>query len=462
MKRRRSVEKILIVEDNKDMQTILGNLLEDAGYKTVRFEDGKKALEAGKKISPSLILLDIHLPGMSGMRVLEQIKENDEHVPVIMLTAFGDVKGAVQAMKLGAYDYITKPFDIEELMLTIKRALHTGYLSREVESLRKKLGEKTPETIVGNSPELKRILKQVDLVAGTDMTVVIQGRSGTGKELVARMIHNKSKRRRKPFLAIDCGAIPETLVESQLFGHEKGAFTGAVGAKEGIFEQANGGTLFLDEISNLPASAQMKFLRVLQERKLQHIGGKGCVDVNVRIIVATNTPLIEAVRSKDFRNDLFHRLNEFNIDLPGLRERTGDIPVLAKHFLKQVNNEFSKDIKGFSREAMDQMKEYSWPGNVREMINVIRRAGLLCQGEEIRPEHLSLTAQRLDQELASPGEISLAALEENSYEGAIQSIEKELIRKALKKTAGNKTRAARILKMNRKTFYRKLKKLDLL
>jgi DNA-binding NtrC family response regulator len=451
------MDKILIIEDNKDMRRILSHLIQEKGFQTIELQNGLEALETVEKKHPDLIILDIKLPGKNGMTILEELMKLDRHMAVIMLTAYGDIKSAVSAMKLGAFDYITKPFDNEELLLTINRALYTRRLSREVDSLRKQLGAKIPDRIVGKSRELQDVLKQVHLVAPTNMTVLLQGESGTGKELMAQMIHFESPRSSQSFIAVDCGAIPESLIESHLFGHEKGAFTGALESKQGIFEQADGGTLFLDEIMNLTPSAQTKFLRVLEEKKLQHVGGRKMVDVDVRIIVSANMELDQAVDKGMFRDDLFHRINEFRIYLPLLRDRKGDILLLSRYFLNETLREFEKHIEGFTPEAEKILEEYSWPGNVREIRNVIRRAGLICEGLWIKPEHLSLPLGKTEQEV-----LQRRQNERLPYENVMANVEADLIRKTLQQTGGNKSDAARILNMSRKTFYRHMKKLGLL
>jgi DNA-binding NtrC family response regulator len=397
---------------------------------------------------------------MDGMEVLDKMKKINKELIIIMLTAYGDVRGAVEAMKLGAFDYVTKPFDNEELTLIIKNALRTQYLSKEVEVLRKRLGEKTAiDKFVGESPAIKQVLKQVDIIAPTNMTAIIQGESGTGKELIAQMIHQKSRRSDKPFVAVDCGAIPETLVESELFGYEKGAFTGADARKEGKFEQADSGTLFLDEIGNLSESIQMKLLRVIQERKIQHLGGKKDIKVDVRIIVATKVNLYNAMKAGKFRDDLFHRLNEFYIDLPPLSERKEDIPVLAEYFLEEANNALSKNIKGFSRrggEAMEILLSYDWPGNVRELKNLVKRAALLCDSEYILANHLSLNIWSQNNLKLTDG-LNLTV----SFKDATKEFQRDLIKKTLERADGNKTKAAKILQINRKALYRKIRSLDL-
>ena len=448
------MESILIVEDNKDMQFLLSNILKEAGYATIIAGDGNRAIKEVQKSVPDLILLDIKLPKMDGMEVLEKIRKIDEDFPIIMITAYGNVKGAVKAMKSGAYDYITKPFDNEELILIIKKALKTQYLSKEVESLRKELGEKRRiEKVMGNSPQIKRVLKQVELIAPTNMSVIIQGKSGTGKEVIANMIHQKSPRKDKPFIPVDCGAIPDTLVESELFGYEKGAFTGADYTKKGKFELASGGTLFLDEITNLPADAQIKLLRTIEEKKVQHIGGKKFINVDVRIIATTNINILEAVKQGKFRDDLYHRLFEFQISLPMLKERKDDIPVLAKEFLNKANKELKKKIKGFSATAMKLLLNYHWPGNVRELKNIVKRAVLLTESGYIMPDQLSLDLNKPQGEITLPEKTDKGT----SLANIIRKVEKDLITRAIELAGGNKTKAANILNMERKTLYRKMK-----
>lgn len=450
------METILIVDDNRDIQFTLSNILKDQGYGTICAPDGERAIKEVKKKSPNLALLDIKLPGMDGMKILEEMKQINKDLTIIMLTAFGDVKDAVRAMRLGAFDYITKPFDNEEIVLIVKKALQTQYLSKEVEFLRKRLGERTViEEVMGESPQIKQVLNQVNIIAPTNMTVILQGESGTGKELISQMIHQRSKRLDKPFVAVDSGAIPETLVESELFGYERGAFTGADERKEGKFEQANAGTLFLDEIANLTDGIQMKLLRIIQEKKVQHLGGKKDINIDVRIIVATKTNLSEAMRVGKFRDDLFHRLNEFHINLPPLRERKEDIPVLAKYFLEEANNELNRNIKGFSNEVMKFFLSYNWPGNVRELKNLIKRAVLLSDAEQINPIHLSINNTAVSQNKVNP----INGL--SSFEDASKAFERDLIKNALEKADGNKIKAAKILQINRKALYRKMKSLGL-
>ncbi len=446
------MERILVIDDDKDIRFNLSSILKDEGYDVLAVEDGREALKTVQNNSPNLVLLDIRLPSMNGMEILEKLKRIDKDLLIIMLTAYVEVKDAVKAMKLGAFDYVTKPFDNEELILIIKKALQTQYLSREVAELRKKLGEKKPiEEIMGESPQIKQALKQVELIAPTNMTVIIQGESGTGKELIAQLIHQKSLHKDKPFVAIDCGAIPETLVESELFGYEKGAFTGAEERREGKFEQANGGTLLLDEITNLTDGIQMKLLRVFQERRLQHLGGKKDISIDVRIIVTSNVNLSEQVRKGKFRDDLYHRLNEFQIELPRLAERKEDIPILAKYFLEEANSGFNKEVRGFSPKVLKFFLNYAWPGNVRELKNVARRAVLLAESDTIDTTLLNFNKV-----------VPMKPLDKGvSFEEITQEFQKDLIKRTLDATGGNKIKAAKTLKIDRKTLYRKMKSLGL-
>jgi len=454
------MEKILIVDDDKDFQFTVYNILKDEGYEVIVTNNGTGAFNKIKRTSPDLVLLDIKLPDMDGMKILERIKKTDKDLIVIMITGYGHINETVKAMKLGAFDYITKPFDNRELIIRIKKALQTQYLNKELESLRKIVGENiVTKEVMGEGPQIKRVLNQLKIIAPTNLSVIIQGESGTGKELIAQMIHQVSKRKDEPFITIDCGTIPVELAESELFGYEKGAFTGSDSKKEGRFEQANGGTLFLDEINNLSDAIQMKLLRVIQERKLQHLGGKKDINIDVRIIVATNVDLYEAVKSGKFRNDLFHRLNEFHIFIPPLRERKEDIPTLAKHFLNMANKELNRKIKGFSADTMKFLHNYSWPGNVRELKNAIRRAVILTDYNV--SEYINLSSLSADMKQQEEIEMIKTFEEGFSFGEIIKNFERNLIQKALEKADNNKTQAAKILKIQRKALYRKMEKLGL-
>ncbi|MDP8203421.1 MAG: sigma-54 dependent transcriptional regulator [Candidatus Tenebribacter mawsonii] len=461
--------KILIIDDNKNMQIILKNLLVDEGYDVISTTNGKDGLSAVIEQSPDLVLLDIRLPEMNGIDILQQITKFEKEIPVIMITAYGDVETAVETMKLGAFDYITKPFVNEELKLVIRKALDTNELKQEVKVLRQQLKAKKGDDVpMGNSIAIALILKQVELVASTDMSVIIQGKSGTGKEVIANLIHRKSKRKNKAFIPIDCGAIPDTLVESELFGYQKGAFTGASSAKKGKFETANGGTLFLDEITNLPPSAQAKILRVIQEKMITKIGGTKPINIDVRIIVATNLDMIKAVQEHHFRDDLFHRLNEFSLSLPTLKERKDDILIIAEQFLQESNIELDKNIIGFSPEALNILESYSWPGNVRELKHVIKKAVLLEETDHITPSALDLEfgnvqSSPFKEALDKYYEMIITQGSTISDITAIVSAEMErvLIKRILVEAKYNKSKAARILGIDRNTLYSKLKGLGI-
>ena len=454
--------KILIVDDDKDMQFNLKSILDSEGYKSFTVGDGTKAIKEVQNKSPNIVLLDIRLPDMSGMKILEKLKKTkpDYNGSIIMLTAYGDIKGAIKAMKLGAFDYLTKPFDNEELIITIQKAIQTQRLSREIKHLKQQLREKiTSENLMGKSAQIKKVLKQINLVAPTNMSVIIQGESGTGKEVIANLIQRKSHRKDKPFIPIDCGAIPDTLVESELFGYDRGAFTGADKTKEGKFELANDGTLFLDEITNLPADAQAKLLRAIEEKNITHIGGKKTISVDVRIIATTNINILNAVNQGKFREDLFHRLNQFKVLLPTLQERKDDIPILAKIFLDEANKELKKNIKDFSSEALMLLLNYIWPGNVRELKHVIKRAVLLEDTNYIKPNNIILESLKLNSSI-----LNYKIFQQNehiSFDEIIKKVESDLISKVIEQANGNKLEAAKILDMNVRTLYRKMKELNL-
>ena len=453
--------KILIVDDEKNMRLILNKILSKEGYEIYQAENGKQALKEVKKSSPDLVLLDLKLPDINGIEVLEKIKQHDNSIIVIILTAYGDIKNAVEAMKLGAYDYLKKPFDNEEMILVIKKALDNLRLSREVKLLRDRLDEKISiKEMMGESVPIRKVLKMVEMVAPTNMTVFLEGKTGTGKELISRLIHQKSNRRNKPFIAVDCGAIPESLFESELFGYEKGAFTGAVSTHIGKFEQANKGTLFLDEINNLPLNLQSKFLRAIEEKTIQRLGGKGDIQIDVRIIVASNINIIEEVNKKTFRDDLFYRLNEFKIDIPTLEERRDDIPTLSNYFLKEANLEMKKNILGISKDAMSALISYNWLGNVRELKNVIKRAVLLSHNGYITKDNLILLSSN---SVSQKEEWNVKNLikDGKTLDKMIEKFEIEIIIEILKETNGNKTKAAKMLGLSRYTLYRKLKILGL-
>lgn len=453
------MEKILIIDDNESLRYTLESVLEEAGFKAASVGDGLLALEEIKKRDYDLVICDMKLPKMDGMQILNEIRNIDPHIPFLFLTAFGDIKNAVEAMKKGATDYLTKPFDNSSMILTIRKALEMKYLNEELKILRKKSDESYKGSgIIGSSPQMKEVFDQVKIVAPTNLTVLIQGESGTGKEVIANIIHRSSERASHPFIAVDCGAIPESLIESELFGHEKGAFTDAKSQREGKFEQANGGSIFLDEITNLSDSNQIKLLRAIQERKITRIGGKKAISLDVRILTATNVRLADAVNSGKFRADLYYRLNEFHLDLPPLRDRHDDIALLLEHFLKDANAELNRNVETVSDLVIEKIKSHSWPGNVRELRNTIRRAVLLTNGSVM--EHISISDE-LNYSAPSSKPAASGETEHVSIEDATKSAERDAIMNALNEAGGNKSKAAKLLKMNERTFYRKLKSLGL-
>ncbi|MFC1887894.1 sigma-54-dependent transcriptional regulator [Candidatus Cloacimonadota bacterium] len=449
---------ILIVEDDHAVRRELAQVLLEEGYQVLTAGDGEQALLEMEDTIPDLILLDLILPGIDGLSLLEKIKKQYKQIIVIMVSGSSDLNLAVEAMKIGAFDFIKKPYNDQELLLVIRKALKINYDRRELENLKKRVYEHSDdEKVMGGSFLIQKVLKQVYLVGPTNMSVIIQGSSGTGKEVIANLIHTHSKRAQKPFVAVDCGAIPDTLVESELFGYEKGAFTGATSTKIGKFEAANGGTILLDEITNLPLESQAKLLRALEERMIQHVGGKSNIRVNVRVIATTNVNIFEETKKGNFRHDLFHRLNEFRVYLPDLKERKDDIPILANEFLQEANIDLNKAVGGISPDALNIMLNYHWPGNVREMKNIVKRAVLLCETELIEPRHLQLMIQ------IDPASYNIPDVIETgfSFEKVMNSVEKDLLLKALKQTKGNKSKAAALLGINRKALYRKLEKHEL-
>ncbi len=455
--------KILFIEDDIVDQMAIKKLAKDKDF-PYRFTIAPSLAETKKilKIEKFDIIISDYLLGDG---TAFDVFELAQDIPIIFTTGAGDEELAVKAMKTGAYDYFTKPINVEELKITIRNALLTKSLQKEVSTLKSQLEVKQEfDKIVGESSRIKQVIKQVNIVAPTNMTVVLQGDSGTGKELLAHLIHQMSDRKDKPYIAIDCGAIPDTLVESELFGYEKGAFTGANAKKSGKFETANRGTIFLDEITNLPSIAQAKLLRVIQERKVQRIGSTESIDIDVRIITATNLNFSQSVKQGKFRQDLYHRLNEFHILIPSLCDRKDDIPLLANYFLKKSNEELKKKVKGFSSDSSKLLLNYNWPGNVREFKNVVKRAVLLTEGEFIESHNIVLENSESTEHVESLSFFhdfgSEFSLKETTMKVSKQ-VEKDIIQKALVQAGGNKSKTAKILKVNRMTLYSKLKEFNL-
>lgn len=445
--------RILVIDDEENMLELYSRILGKEGYKVTTALTAEEALDLFRSKVFDLIIADLALPGMNGVELLKKVKEEDPDIPYILITAYGTVESAVEAMKLGAFDYIPKPFQTEELKIVIKKALKEYQLAQELKRLRSEVKERYSfGNIVGRSKKMLAIFDLVGRVAASNSTVLIQGESGTGKELIARAIHYNSLRKDKPFVAIDCSILPETLLESELFGHVRGAFTGAMKAKKGLFEEANGGTIFLDEIGNISLPIQAKLLRVLQEREIKPLGSTDTIKVDVRIIAATNTDLKELVASGAFREDLYYRIAVIPIVLPPLRERKEDIPLLVDCFLEKFSKENNKPLKRITPKALALLTEYDWPGNVRELENIIERAVLVSDSEEIDESCFPSEIRRLGDESVSLN-ISLKG-EVNKVKG---SVEIEAIKKALALCGGNKTLAAKKLGISRSSLYNKLK-----
>lgn len=441
-------KRVLLIDDEARVRASLKMVLE-SDYDIVQAADAQEGLEAFRRESPHLVLLDVILPGTDGLSVLQTLKGEDRSTPVIMLTGTKSVKTAVDAMKLGAADYLSKPFDVDELRIVIDRALNSHELEREVRQLRAQVVQRYAfHNLIGKSPAMQEIYAKIEQVADSRTTVLITGESGTGKELVAKALHYNSARRERPFVALNCAALPETLIESELFGHEKGSFTDATARRVGQFELANTGTLFLDEIGDLSAMTQAKLLRVLQEREFTRIGGVQPIKVDVRIVAATNKNLDELVRKGQFREDLYYRINVIALFLPPLRERGEDIPLLAKHFLAKRLEEEKRPHQEFSKEALEYLTRYPWPGNVREMENIIEQAFIWSQGaDRITIEHLPAIL-RSDTRSTSLRDDTLAG--RLSLEKAVMEFEREIILDALKRTNYVQTHAANLLGISRR------------
>ena len=452
--------KILIADDEEKIRKILTRLLEDENYNVKAVENGQKAVATLTPFQPDIILLDQNMPGLNGIDALVVIKEKFPLIPVIIITAFGEVSLAVEAIKKGAYDYLEKPFDNDKLLLLINRALEHKRLTSEISHLKNKLSiNKSFEQIIAAGEKMKKVINQAQCVADTDTSVLIQGESGVGKELIAHAIHQASLRKDAPLIAINCGAIPSTLIESELFGHEKGAFTDAKESKPGKFEQANGGTLFLDELGELPFEAQVKLLRVLDDKKITRVGGLKPIQVDVRVISATNNNLEEKIRTGTFRLDLFYRLNIFTVTIPPLRERKEDIPLLIEYFINKFNDEMGLKISEVSKQALDNLLNYQWPGNIRDLQNAIQSAMILAREGTLTTEHLPMRVKGYP--VLGNAESDPSSGLDEKLKHISNKLEKELIIDALSRCNYNRTEAANLLKISRKTLFNKMKQYDL-
>jgi DNA-binding NtrC family response regulator len=439
--------RILVVDDEPMVCLSLTNWLKEENYFAASVQDGQSAVKAVGDEKWDVVLLDLKMPGMDGMEVLRHIKEIAPQTVVVMMTAYSSIASSVKAMKEGAYDYIVKPLDVQELTLMLQKIVEHQQLITENILLRKRLKERHGyENIIGRSGAMEKVFEMIRTVADTNATVLVTGETGTGKELIARAIHANGSRRYSPFIAVSCGALPDTLLESELFGYEKGAFTGADRTKKGRFELAHGGTLFLDEIGEISLKTQVKLLRVLQERSFQRLGGTESINVDVRVITATNRDLSKAVEQGVFRNDLYYRLNVVNIHLPPLRERKEDIPLLAEHFMDKFNVEFNKKFDRLEKKALELLMNYHWPGNVRELENVIERAAVLDQGPELKAANLPF-----------------CGVEVTSTDGpqSLEEMEKSHIIKMLDRNNWNIAKTARSLDIDRTTLHKKIKKFGL-
>ncbi|MBW1989965.1 MAG: sigma-54-dependent Fis family transcriptional regulator [Deltaproteobacteria bacterium] len=447
--------RVLVVDDDPGHRQTLKTILASWGYAADAADDGSKAVEAVKEAPVDLVLMDVRMAVMDGLKALSHVKVYNPAIPVIIMTAYSSVENAVAALKAGAYDYLVKPLDFEVLKLTLERALEHAGLKSENEKLRKRLSNSfDPGAMVGRSKAMEELFSLVAVAAPTETTVLITGESGTGKELVARSIHANSPRADKPLVVVNCAAMPETLLESELFGHEKGAFTGADRRREGRFAQADGSAIFLDEIGEMPASMQARLLRVIQEREIKPVGSDRVRSVDVRILAATNRDLAAEVSAGTFREDLYYRLNVMPIHVPPLRERPEDIPVLAQHFLAKYAEKNRKEAKGFTPQAMDLLVKYPWPGNVRELENAVERAVILMTGQHVTVRELPAPVARSQAAESGGPPPELPDTAPRSLEEA----EKQAVKNALAAANGNKSEAARVLGITRKTLHAKLKK----
>lgn len=451
---------ILVVDDDIDQASLMKKILSREGYVVISASSGKTALELSAQNPVDLMITDLRMPEMDGLELFKAIKRIRPDILVIIITAYATVENAVEAMKEGVYDYLTKPLKMEELKLTVKKALETKMLRDENIYLRKELEERFSfGQIIGKSKKMQEIYEIIENVSQTDATVMIYGESGTGKELVARAIHYSGKRKDKPFIAVSCSAFPETLLESELFGYEKGAFTGAYARKPGRFELADGGTLFLDEVGEIKPDIQVKLLRVLQDKAFERLGGKETIRVDVRIIAATNKDLRKEVEAGRFREDLFYRLNVIPIHLPPLRERKEDIPLLVEHFLKMYSEKNGKDVRRISPEAMKALIDYPWPGNVRELENIIERMVILGTGDEITLSHIPDEIRNWATAKV-PTDPEIFDIPDDGI--SLEDVEKKLIIKAMAKANGNQVKAAKLLGITRRTLQYRLKKYGIL
>ncbi len=446
-------KKILIADDEKNMVWAMKKALNNEQYIIITAYNGEEAVEKVKSEEPNLVLLDLRMPKKDGMMALKEIKKINQNIPVIMITAHGTMESAIETMKMGALDYISKPFDVEELKVYIRKALDIDKMNKQIEYLTEQLKNNTGKVIIGDSPKMKDILQMVDRVAKSNASILITGESGTGKELIANAVHYSSNRSGNPYIKVNCGAIPENLIESELFGHEKGAFTGDINKKLGRFERADGGTIFLDEVGELSLATQVKLLRVVQEKEIERVGGSEVLKIDVRVLAATNRDLEKMIEKGTFREDLYYRLNVIPLELPPLRERKDDIPFLVQYFIAKYCKEMGRELIELNEEAMDILIQYKWKGNIRELENVIERLAILSKGRCITKEDI-------------PKDMYLKEAESQDFiltdDGInLEEVEKSLINQALVKTDNNRTKAARLLSITRHTLLYRMEKYNI-
>ncbi len=473
------MHKLLVIDDDETVRDVLNSVLTEKGFEPVIAESGEAGLALIKSERFDLIVTDLVMPGVGGMDILAEVSASKIGTPVILLTAHGTVQNAVDAMKLGAYDYVTKPFNLDEIMMIVEKALNHAKLQKENAMLRMQLRKRYNfKGLIGHSEPMEKVYELIEKIADTDSTVLILGESGTGKELIAKTIHFNSSRAQGPFVPLNCAAIPKDLLESELFGHEKGAFTGAVTTRLGRFELAQGGTLFLDEVAELAPELQVKLLRVIQEREFERVGGMKTIKVDVRILAATNKDLERHVANGLFREDLFYRLNVIPVQLPPLRERTEDLPLLMDHFVHEFAKKRKREPLAFSPRALSLLQQYRWPGNVRELENLIERLSILVNGEKVKVDDLpekirqaaggeagepEQAAEQRAPKAAAGAPAAAADLPEDGIDlhNVIGSLEKDLIVKALERTGGVRSKAAQLLGLNRTTLIEKIKKMNI-
>ncbi|TMB63080.1 MAG: sigma-54-dependent Fis family transcriptional regulator [Chloroflexi bacterium] len=448
---------ILVADDDASIRSLLKQLLTDQGYAVLEAATGSEVVEQVKDSGPDLVIMDLRMPELDGIEALQKVKTASPRTAVLIMTAFGTSNAAIKAMELGAFEYITKPFELDKISYTVKRAFQYQDLTQEVEVLRDEISSLVQtERIVGNSAAMQEVYKTIGKVAKADATVLITGESGTGKELVAEALHYNSTRRSGPLVKVSCAALPETLLEAELFGHEKGSFTGAMATRKGRFELADKGTIFLDEIGEMSLATQTKLLRVLQERKIERVGSSIPIKVDIRVIVATNKDLGKQVEANRFRDDLFYRLNVINIHMPPLRERKEDVPALVEHFLAKHRYSASAQPATISEEALRRLNEYNWPGNVRELENVIERAVVLSRGQVITSRELPFGEHDAEHDGEGEGGDEISA-EKSFFKKSVAQFEKDLIMKALRDAGGNRSKAAEMLGIYRRLLYAKIK-----